>query len=308
MTLLIGTDDGVVRSAAGTLDETERVLDADDALRVRTFDGIAFAATRSGLYRSTDGDSWTDLGVPREEVFSVVASPDGERLYAGTHPAHLYVSTDDGATWRELDGFQELPSRDEWHTPRHRNEAHLRSLGVHPDAPDRLVAGVEVGGVHVSEDRGKSWTERRDGIHDDVHHVLVVGPDDYVASCGDGCYQTHDAGRSWTRLDTDVDQRYFRETIAADGRLYAAAASGAPPGWKGSRGADAALFESTDGSDSFGNVPYPGAPTEVVLAWTVHDGRVLAGTNEGRLLARDVDGWTTLGTISTRIRSLATLD
>lgn len=308
MTLLIGTRDGVVRSPDDDLDDATTTLDAGDTLRVRVFDGVAFAATRSGLYRSTDGDSWTELGVPREEVFSVVASPDGERLYAGTHPAHLYVSTDSGDEWHELDGFQALPSRDEWHTPRHRNEAHLRSLGVHPNAPGRLVAGVEVGGVHVSEDRGESWTERRDDIHDDVHHVLVVGPDHYVAACGDGCYRTHDAGRSWTRLDTAVDQRYFRETIAADGRLYAAAASGAPPSWEGSRGADAALFESIDGGDSFGNVPYPGAPTEVVLAWTVHDGRVLAGTNEGRLLARNVDGWATLGTVPTRIRSLATLD
>lgn len=98
--------------------------------------------------------------MPREEVFSVVVNPDGDRLYAGTHPAHLYVSTDDGETWTELEGLQDLPSREEWHTPRHRNETHIRSLGVHPDAPERVIAGVEVGGVHVSEDDGETWTER----------------------------------------------------------------------------------------------------------------------------------------------------
>ncbi len=32
-------------------------------------------------------------------------------LYTGTHLAHLYVSTDWGETWTELDGFQGLPSR-----------------------------------------------------------------------------------------------------------------------------------------------------------------------------------------------------
>ena len=307
MALLIGTDDGVVRSPDGTLDETEHVLDAGDTLRVRTFDDVAFAATRNGLYRSTDGRSWTDLGVPREEVFSVVRSPGGERLYAGTHPAHLYVSTDDGGTWHELEGLQDLPSRGEWHTPRHRDEAHVRSLGVHPDAADRLVAGVEVGGVHVSDDEGETWTERRAGVHGDVHHVLVLSADEYVASCGDGLYRTRDAGRSWTRLDGDLDHRYFRETFVMDGKLYAAAARGSPPSWDGSRGADAALFESTDEGDSFETVPYPGAPNEVVLAWTALDGRVLAGTNEGRVLARETDGWTTVGEVSAAVRSLAAL-
>ena len=177
-------------------------------------------------------------------MYSVVASSNGERLYAGTHPAHLYVSTDGGDTWDELEGFQDLPSRDQWHTPRHRNEAHVRSLGVHPEMPDRVIAGVEVGGVHVSEDQGEIWTERRDGVHDDVHHVLALGPDEYVASYGDGLYRTQDAGQSWTRLDTELDHRYFREAVAVDGRLYAAAARSSPRTWSGEGGADAVLLEN----------------------------------------------------------------
>lgn len=80
--------------------------------------------------------TWTDLDVPRREVYSVLVSPDGERLYAGTHPAHLYVSTDEGDSWRELTGLQDLPSREAWRLPHHRNEAHVRSLGAHPSAPD----------------------------------------------------------------------------------------------------------------------------------------------------------------------------
>ena len=309
MAVLIGTREGVFRTASVPVEEADPVLDAGDALRIRTFgspDGV-FAATTTGLYRSMDeGETWEDLGVPREEVYSVVASPDGERLYAGTHPAHLYVSTDGGSTWRELEGFRELPSRDQWHTPRHRNEAHVRSLGVHPETPDRLIAGVEVGGVHVSEDRGETWTERRDGVNDDVHHVLVLGSEEYVASCGGGLYRTRDAGRSWTRLDADLDHRYFREAFAFDGRLYAAAARSSPGTWSGEDGADAILVESTDHAETFEAVPYPGGPAEVVLAWTAAAGRVLAGTNDGRLVSRDGDGtWTDAGRVPAGIRSLA---
>ncbi|UHQ98287.1 glycosyl hydrolase (plasmid) [Natrinema zhouii] len=309
MAVLIGTRDGVFRTASVPVDDVEQVLDSGNTPRVQTFpeiDGV-FAATKSGLYRSMDdGRTWEDLGVPQEEVYSVVASPDGERLYAGTHPAHLYVSTDSGETWNELEGFQDLPSRDQWHTPRHRNEAHVRSLGVHPETPDRMITGVEVGGVHISEDQGETWTERRDGVHDDVHHVLVLGADEYIASCGDGLYRTRDAGQSWTRLDTELDHRYFREAFTFDGRLYAAAARSSPGTWSGESGADAILVESTDSGETIETVSYPGGPAEVILAWTAVDGAVLAGTNDGRLISRNEDGtWTDVGHVSARVRSLA---
>jgi photosystem II stability/assembly factor-like uncharacterized protein len=309
MAVLIGTRDGVYRTTTVPVDAAEQVLDSGDVPRVRTFpevDGV-FAATKSGLYRSADdGQTWENLDVPQGEAYSVVASPNGERLYAGAHPAHLYVSTDSGDTWDELEGFQDLPSRDQWHTPRHRNEAHVRSLGVHPDAPDRVIAGVEVGGVHVSDDRGEIWTERRDGVHDDVHHVLVLGPDEYVASCGDGLYRTRDAGQSWTRLDTEFDHRYFREALTYDGRLYAAAARSSPGTWSDDAGADAILLESADYGETFEAVSYPGGPEEVILAWAEADGHVVAGTNDGHLLRRDADGmWTEAGTIPAGIRSIA---
>lgn len=304
--LLIGTNDGVYRAPTDELDDATRVLESEHVLRIHEFDEAAYAATRSGLFRSTDaGETWTDLGVPRREVYSVLLNPTGDRLYAGTHPAHLYVSTDDGDTWRELDGLQELPSREQWRLPRHRNEAHVRSLGAHPDAPQRVVAGIEVGGVHVSDDDGETWTERRDEVHDDVHHVLVRGSEEYIASCGGGLYRTRNVGQSWTRLDDRLEHTYFREAFAAGDRLYAAAARSAPPSWGGERGADAALFESTDDGDTFESVSYPGKPHEFVLAWTALDGGdVIAGTRGGSILRRTDTGWTRVGSVPSDIRSL----
>lgn len=318
--LLAGTADGVYRISGpntGETFESEQVLETDRAMRIRTFASVAgaFAATKSGLYHSLDGTEWVDLGVPREEVYSVAASPSGERLYAGTHPAHVYVTTsfssdseDRQCEWEELTGFQELPSRSEWHTPRHRNEAHVRGLETHSEEPERLIAGVEVGGVHVSDDRGATWSERPiafDAPHsNDVHHVLVRTSNQYVASTGSGLYRTTDAGQSWTRIDEDVDHTYFREAFAADGRLYAAAARGSPGTWGGELGPDAALFESTDDGDTFETVSYPGEPNEFVLAWTTRDTTVFAGTRGGYVLRRTDDEWSEVGQLSSSIRSL----
>ena len=168
-----------------------------------------------------------------------------------------------------------------------------------------MIAGIEVGGVHISEDEGETWTERRDGDHDDIHHVLVLGPDEYVASMGDGLYRTRDAGQSWTRLDTALDHRYFREAFALDDRLYAAAARSSPGTWRGENGADAILVESVDGGETLETVSYPGHPEEVVLAWTAVDGTVVAGTNDGRLISRDSDSaWSDVGQVPAGIRSL----
>ncbi|USZ73487.1 WD40/YVTN/BNR-like repeat-containing protein [Natronosalvus halobius] len=319
MTLHIATQDGVYRSQRGDLDDVERVLDSGVTLGVQSFDEHGtFVTSKTGLYRSTaSGSTWDRLDVPRPEVYAVTVSPDGTRLYAGTHPAHLYVSTDEGSTWTELDGFQELPSRDRWHTPRHRGESHVRSLGVSSDAPNRVVAGVEVGGVHVSDDNGETWTERRDDLQTareddlqyDVHHLLVVSSDEYVASCGGGLYRTRDTGYSWTRLDTGLNQSYFQEAFAHRGTLYAAAQTLPPTLPAGSRyrkqDVDAALFESTDGGDTFEAKSYPGAPDEFICAWTAVDGRVLAGTTEGRVIIRDDGTWTSLGYVPNWIRSLS---
>ncbi|WP_224450469.1 WD40/YVTN/BNR-like repeat-containing protein [Haloprofundus salilacus] len=319
MTLLIGTQDGVYRSVSGRLDDVERVLDSGVTLGVHTFEEHgSFAASKTGLYCSEDqGKTWDRLGVPRTEVYAVAVSPDGSRLYAGTHPAHLYVSTDKGRTWTELEGFQELPSRDHWHTPRHRGKSHVRSLGVHADAPNRIVAGVEVGGVHVSDDGGETWTERRGGLETerkddlqyDVHHVHVVTANEYVVSCGGGLFRTTDAGHSWTRLDMELPGPYFQEAFSHRGTLYAAAQTLPPTLPMGSRynkrSVNASLFESTDGGETFERKQYPGAPNEFVYAWTVTDRHVLAGTTEGQVMIRENDTWITLGRVPDWIRSLS---
>ncbi|ERH08287.1 MAG: hypothetical protein J07HX64_00027 [halophilic archaeon J07HX64] len=246
--LLAGSDDGVYRltdpTEPGTRTATA-VLDSGRVLRVRTFDALpgVFAATRTGLYHSPDGVDWTDLAVPTEQVYAVGA--DGRRLYAGTRPAAVYVTQIDGTigsaplAWRELDGFQDLPSRGDWRLPRHENLAQVKDL--HAPAPERLVAGVEVGGVHSSDDGGKTWTERRDGVDDDIHELRAVSAREWLAATGDGLYRTTDGGGTWTRLDDDVEQRYFRAVLATEGGVYAAGAMANSSTWEDDD-ADPALF------------------------------------------------------------------
>lgn len=305
--LVAGTGDGAYRIDG--LDEAaeiqiEKVLDAPNVERVRQFDAVEglFAATDDGLFHSFDGVEWTDLDVPEQAVWAVAASPNGDRLYAGTRPTYVYATDLPEAgrpgecEWRELEGFSDLPSREEWGVPRHDNIAQVRSLCTHPDSPERVVAGVEPGGVHVSDDSGETWEERREGVHDDVHELHVVSDGEYLASTGVGLFRTDDAGRSWTRLDDEVEQRYFRASYVQDGVLYTSAACVPPNRWENDE-ADPVVFESRDGR-TLGAIALP-RPDEVVVGWTTVDGDLVGATHRGTLVRKQPEGWTVIGEIPT---------
>lgn len=309
--LLSGSDDGVYRmdDPRDSDDPTaERVLDAAQVFRLRQFeapDGV-FAATESGLYYSTDGAEWQTLSVPEAPVYAVTADPSGERIYAGTRPARVFVAdvgsavSADETDWEAVAGFEALRDRTDWGLARHDGVAQVRSLHTYPEAPDRLLAGIEVGGVYVSDDRGASWESRCidgfDAPHtDDIHHLAPAGEETLFASTGSGLYRSSDLGRTWTRLDESLDQQYFREAFAQTGSLYAGGAPTPPSSWEAEP--DHALLECHDGT-TIERVSSP-TPEEVAVGWCGLDGDVLAATHRGTLLGQRPDGWEVCGTVPT---------
>lgn len=330
MPLLIGTDLGVFRAGDVPFDGVDRVLDAETH-RVRGFEHAegVFAATEAGLYRSLDGgETWTGLDATDRPVWSVLATPRGD-LFCGTHDAHLHRSRDGGGTWEEVESFLALESRDVWASPVDDSHGRLRTLCSPPGAPDRVLAGVESGGVHVSEDAGETWEDRRRKPIEDVHRLLALGAGDLLVATGKlalevdvhggapgGIYRTRDAGVSWTRLDEDSEHTYVRDLLVHDGVLYAGGSHTEPPTWRETGNQEAALFESTDMGGTFRQVSYPGEPRELVNAWTVYGGRPLGGTggfirdpslrgNRSRVIGLEGDGgWRTLGTVPGNIASL----
>lgn len=308
--LLAGSDDGVYRvDDVNGADEQDavRVLASGRVLRIRSFDAIdgVFAATTDGLYYSMNGDEWVDLDVPQDAVYAVTATPDGTNIYAGTRPAHLYTAeiTDSdslraGLDWDELDGFRALATRADWGIDRHDGIAQVRSLQIPADTPDRLVAGVEVGGVYVSDDRGATWQDRRisgfDAPHtDDIHHLALEDSETIVAATGSGLYRSTDTGRSWSRLDTEHRQSYFREVAVHDGVRFAGGSPTSPRYWTDDR--DHGLFECHDG-ETLLSAAMPAAD-EVAVGWCMTGEKLITATNRGTLLQRTPDAWREVGSI-----------
>lgn len=209
--LYVGTDDGLrtidVDGGSATLvgtaldgeavrDVSAHPSDPDDAL-------IACGLRGWGLHRTVDGGRTTEsLGFEDVHVWGVDRHPcDPDEVYVGTEPPGLYRRSEPTASFVELDGIHDVPSRDEWSFFYEPFEAgHVHGLSAHPDRPDRLFAGVEIGGVLRSEDRGVTWSDALAGA--DVHRT-TVHPDDadrVFAATATGVLESDDGGATWDAI------------------------------------------------------------------------------------------------------------
>ena len=76
-------------------------------------------------------------------------------LFAGTSPAGLFRSDDDGKTWEPVASLNEHRSRKDWN-PGAGGQA-LHSLQVDQDNPDRMLVAISAAGAFRTEDGGKRW-------------------------------------------------------------------------------------------------------------------------------------------------------
>ena len=143
--------------------------------QLRQAGGDLFAGTTDGVRRSADGGrSWTRSGIDGCDVWEITADSDGGALYAGTQPAHFFRSRDGGTSWESFDSFLGVPGAEKWCLPGGQQARALTFL-VDPFESNHVLAGVEVGGVLASDDRGRSWKLGLAGGNADVH-ILTAHP------------------------------------------------------------------------------------------------------------------------------------
>jgi photosystem II stability/assembly factor-like uncharacterized protein len=327
--LLVGTADGVVAlrrsGAAAPWQETHRALRGKhvESLVVEPTRGVVFAGiNRGGLWASKDGGlSWErrDDGIASDKLFAMnyVMHGDELRLYAGTEPAELYVSTDYGHHWRHLPSLRDVPSVSEWTFPGGDHVAHVKTIAFHPTDPDTIYIGVEVGGAFKSTDGGETFRELNEGgFYVDVHRLMVAParPDDVYMATGRGIYHSDDRGEKWEKLPLpgiDGDGRAPSQGIwYPDGLvllpqqpdvIFTSGANAAPPFWSKNGGASPRVGRSRDGGRTWdymdGAFPSGRANIEAMTMDVHPDGFGLyAGTTDGDVFLSEDDGehWTSV--------------
>lgn len=236
MTLLYaGTDEGLwtFRLREESLDHLGTTL-ADHAVREVEPDPekptAAFAACGlrgEGLHRVTDrGTEAKRLGLADEWVWGVTVTPDGT-LLVGTEPPRVYRSDDGGETLEAAPSVAALAEDADWFFWSEPHEAgHVHGFGVHPDRPQRVLAGVEIGGALRSDDGGETWTTIDDLSGEDVHNVAPhpTDPDRWYAATGGGLVESADGGESWGPVPPLANHYVAKVAFDADNRPCVSAA------------------------------------------------------------------------------------
>jgi photosystem II stability/assembly factor-like uncharacterized protein len=251
------------------------------------------AGARDGLRVSTDdGASWRRAELPEQDVYSVAVAPADGTLFAGTEPSRLFRSAD-GERWEELTALQEIPSRDRWSFPPRPWTSHVRWIAPDPHRAERLLVGIELGGLMYSDDGGESFTDHRPGAERDVHtlawHPGVEGR--AYEAAGGGAAWSRDGGWSWEPADSGRAHRYcWALAVDADDpeRWWISAADG-PRQAHGRGPAHAGLYRWEGGGpwEPIGaELPLDSMPYALVFSGSglfagLRDGRVFQSTDRG---------------------------
>ena len=264
---------GIFRRPAAAGGSWTQVLEAPECHYVMVHPAnpdLVFAGTDDGVYRSTDkGTTFARTSFPDagQQIWCIHVDPrDPKRMYAGASPIGVYLSEDEGASWRALPN-PGMPERCKGPF-----ESRVMRLAQNPANPDQIFAALEIAGAMVSNDSGESWTDCShhlvalseqpaysskivsdtfaEGMLDG--HAMAIAPAQParpVLACRMGLFDTANQGQDWRdmqvgRYSPTTYARDIRQAPGADSTLYAALSVAAAS-------EDGGLYRSDDAGDTW---------------------------------------------------------
>ena len=265
--VLVGTKEGVAiiaREGSGWKLAHRALTDKHiSAIMIEPESGLTFAGAFHGsIHASADGGrTWEPRtnGLSQANVYSLASAHiDGRtRLFAGTEPAHLFISDDLGLHWSEVPSLRSVPSVPKWSFPAPPHIGHVKHINFEPQNPTTIYASVEVGGLLKSTDAGEHWQEFP-SLYEDVHRTMIhpSKPKFLYAVTGRGLYVSPEGGATWeqwTKREDDIggypDGFVFRPSDPQT--IFMTAAHDAPGTWRTTHFAGARISRSTDGGRSW---------------------------------------------------------
>ena len=144
-------------------------------------------------------------------------------LWAGTIPGGLFRSQDHGQSWSMLRALWDHPKRRQWNGGG-ADLPGLHTILVDPRDSRRVSVAVSTGGIWHTDDAGRSWTQRGEGMradhvppeltHDpiaqDVHCLAQcpAAPERMWVQHHNGIFISSDEGRTFREI-VDVDPSVF---------------------------------------------------------------------------------------------------
>lgn len=157
----------------------------------------------------------TASGLSLNAVWALEAAPriGADVVFAGADPAALFRSDDRGQTFSPVEALLNHPERPYW-MPGFGGLC-LHTVMPHPSDANRMIVGISAAGVYRTDDGGKSWTRRNQGVRLDAGppnaphfspqcaHKLRYDAKDparvYLQN-HPGVYRSDDGGDSWVDI------------------------------------------------------------------------------------------------------------
>jgi photosystem II stability/assembly factor-like uncharacterized protein len=310
--VLVGTKEGVAiiaREGSGWKLAQRALTDKHiSAIIIEPESGLTFAGAFHGsIHASADGGrTWEPRanGLSQANVYSLASARiNGHtRLFAGTEPAHLFISDDLGRHWSEVPSLRSVPSVPKWSFPAPPHIGHVKHINFEPQNPTTMYASVEVGGLLKSTDAGEHWQEFP-SLYEDVHRTMIHpnNPKFLYAVTGRGLYVSPEGGATWdqwTRREDEIggypDGFVFRPSDPKT--IFMTAAHDAPGTWRTTHFAGARISRSRDGGRSW-EILRNGLPDRLqasIEAFCLEEAgkssAIFAATTAGEVLSSEDDG------------------
>jgi photosystem II stability/assembly factor-like uncharacterized protein len=272
---------------------------------------VLYLGSEKGLFVSTDAaGNWVQWPAPLNglQVWSLWIVPQRpEVLLVGTCPSRIFRSGDGGRTWSEAQTqmLRECPRI---------MQTRVTSLLGDPDNPERLWAGVEIDGIHQSDDGGRSWRPIGSGLSSRDIHALALVPDAngrgrcLLAATNNDLNRSTDDGQTWQPMDIgkSLPWAYCRALAQPCGRpreVLLGQGDG-PPGSVGGIG------RSRDGGNTWELAALPAPANSTLWNFAVHpaDPDLLYAASVSGQVYRSTDGgasWAKLQREFGEVRALA---
>ncbi len=278
-------------------------------------DTMLFVGTEYGVYRSDDdGFSWKPAG-PENIIYSLTVKSDksGLRLFAGTWNGGVYLSTDLGAHWQQVnfgllsryiyglaandsnlfagtaEGVFRSPSNGDYWIPSSAGLAStsIRSLTVHGK---ELYVGTAKG-LFVSRDNGANWVSA--GLPGEAISAFAVLDGNLVAGTDtSGVFISKDNGSTWELISIpDMGRNVFALAVI-NNMLFAATERG---------------VYRTHTSGAYWIPAGTGLANQLIYTLHVRGTELFAGTICGVFHSADYgDTWTDInsGLVTTKVHAL----
>lgn len=278
--------------------------------------GLTFAGAFDGGVHvsSDDGRTWEPRGngLTQNNVYSLAAGciNGRARVFAGTEPAHLFVSDDLGLNWSEIASLRSVASVPKWSFPAPPHIGHVKHINFDPDDPMTIYASIEVGGLLKSTDGGERWVEFP-SLYEDVHRLMIhpTGPKFLYAVTGRGLYVGPEGGAKWEQWTGREDEiggypDGFVYRPSDPKLMFMTAAHDAPGTWRTTHFAGTRISRSKDGGRSW-EILKNGLPDRLqasIEAFCLEEAgnatSIFAGTTAGEIFCSEDLGerWNTIVT------------